>query len=43
MCLPVQGAFDPTPMVHVGVLPAQTGVSRFQARGPPWRYSKVVC
>lgn len=32
----------PNLTVHVDVLPAMTGVSRFLELGPPWSYSKVI-
>ena len=36
-----QGAFKGPRTVHVAVLPAMTGVSRFGEHGAPWQYSKV--
>lgn len=35
---PQQGPF----YMHIDVLPAMTGVSRFGEYGPPWHYSKVI-
>lgn len=38
--VPAPGQMDNV-TVHVGVLPAMTGVSRFLELGPPWAYFKV--